>query len=97
MRAFCTFGADSCAQSVLINKLSASELSRKFIKGALLVGCSDNFQKKKSCLQVLLAKEERGKDAVNYRQESRFAFSLGKGTGKADMGKKLSLGKRGGG
>ncbi len=35
---FCTFGADLCAQSVLINKNSSSELSRKFIKSALLVG-----------------------------------------------------------
>ncbi len=35
---FCTFGADSYAQSVLINKISAAELSRKFIKTALLVG-----------------------------------------------------------
>ncbi len=26
------------AQSVLVNKISASELSRKFVKGALLVG-----------------------------------------------------------
>ncbi len=31
-------GADMCGQSVLINKISASELSRKFIKSALLVG-----------------------------------------------------------
>ncbi len=35
---FCTFGADLYAQSVLINKISESELSRKFIKSALLVG-----------------------------------------------------------
>ena len=35
---FCTFGADLRAQSVLINKISASEISRKFVKGALLVG-----------------------------------------------------------
>ncbi len=35
---FCTFGADLCAQSVLINKISASELRRKLIKSALLVG-----------------------------------------------------------
>ena len=35
---FCMFGADLCAQSVLLNKISASELSRKFIKSALLVG-----------------------------------------------------------
>ncbi len=35
---FCTFGADFLAQPVLINKTSASEFSRKFIKVALLVG-----------------------------------------------------------
>ena len=40
MPIFCTFCADLLAQSVLINKISASELSRKFIKGALLVGQS---------------------------------------------------------
>ena len=37
---FCTIGADLYAQSVLINNIFASELSRKFIKSALLlVGC----------------------------------------------------------
>ncbi len=35
---FCMFGADLYAQPVLINKTSASELSRKFIKSVLLVG-----------------------------------------------------------
>ena len=35
---FCTFGANLRAQSVFINKISASELSRKLIKSALLVG-----------------------------------------------------------
>ncbi len=35
---FCTLGADLYAQSVLISKISASELSRKLIKGPLLVG-----------------------------------------------------------
>ena len=35
---FCTFGADLYAQSVLINEISASKLSRKSIKSALLVG-----------------------------------------------------------
>ncbi len=35
---FCTFGTDLYAQSVLINKISASELSRKFIESALLAG-----------------------------------------------------------
>ena len=35
---FRTFRADLYAQSVLINMISAAELSRKFIKSALLVG-----------------------------------------------------------
>ncbi len=35
---FCTFAVDLYAQLVLINKISASELSRKFIKSKLLVG-----------------------------------------------------------
>ncbi len=35
---FRMFGADLYAQSVIVNKLSASELIRKFIKSALLVG-----------------------------------------------------------
>ena len=38
---FCTFGADLCAQSVLIIKISVSELSRKLTKSALLVGPAD--------------------------------------------------------
>ena len=33
-----TFGSDLHAQSGLANEISASELSRKFVKGALLVG-----------------------------------------------------------
>ena len=37
-RFFVTFGGDLNAQSVLINKISTPELSRKFIKSALLVG-----------------------------------------------------------
>ncbi len=35
---FCTFGTDLYAQSMLINRISASELSQKFIQSALLVG-----------------------------------------------------------
>ncbi len=35
---FCAFGASLYGQSMIINKISASELSRKFIKSALLVG-----------------------------------------------------------
>ncbi len=35
---FGTFGADLHAQSVIINKNFASELRRKFIESALLVG-----------------------------------------------------------
>ncbi len=45
---FCTFGADLYAQLAFTNKISASELSRKFTKGPWLVGyifltCSGNF------------------------------------------------------
>ncbi len=42
---FCTLGADLHAQSVLSSKISASELSRKSIKGALLVGQQQQLQK----------------------------------------------------
>ncbi len=35
---FARFGIDLHAQSVIINEISASELSRKFIKSVLLVG-----------------------------------------------------------
>ncbi len=35
---FCTFGANSYAQSVLTNKISALELSRKLIKSRLSAG-----------------------------------------------------------
>ncbi len=38
-----TFGTNLYAQSVLINKISSSELSWKFIKSALLVGYSSKF------------------------------------------------------
>ncbi len=34
----CKFGADLNAQSVIISKISALELTRKFLKSALLVG-----------------------------------------------------------
>ncbi len=44
------FGADLYAPSVLISKISASELSRKFIKSALLVGESELYNNnKKTC------------------------------------------------
>ncbi len=38
MHVFARLGADLYAQSVIINKISASELSRMFIKSALSVG-----------------------------------------------------------
>ena len=41
---FAHFGANLYAQSVFINKISASELSRKFIKSALLVGSACYYQ-----------------------------------------------------
>ncbi len=45
LQVFCTFGTNLCAQSVQINKISASELSRKFIKTALLVGYVQSAQR----------------------------------------------------
>ncbi len=42
---FCTFGSKSYAQSVLINIFSASELSRRFVKSALLVGSTEKERK----------------------------------------------------
>ena len=47
--AFCTFGADLHAHSVLNNKISASKLSRTFIKTALLVG-----YRARSCSKLLM-------------------------------------------
>ena len=45
---FCTFGVDFYDRSVLINKISASEPSWKFIKSALLVGHWYRAEEKKS-------------------------------------------------
>ncbi len=44
---FCTLGADLYAQSVLTNKISLSELTRKFVKSALLVGITRMWDEKK--------------------------------------------------
>ena len=41
MHVFAMFGADLHAQSVIIDKISVSELRRKFIKSASLVGQVD--------------------------------------------------------
>ena len=51
---FCTFGTDLYAQLVPINKISASELRRKFIKSALLVGYLQRTQKNKGLLTFQL-------------------------------------------
>ncbi len=51
---FCTFGTDVYAQSVLINKISALELSRKFTKSALLVGYYYNVQGVVRCCKPLM-------------------------------------------
>ncbi len=50
---FCTFGADLYAQSVITKKIS--ELSRKFIKSALLVGYKRVTKLRQVNEQVLLA------------------------------------------
>ncbi len=49
---FCTFGAKWYAQSVIINKISASELSQKFIKSALLVGLASVYHMEVSLLRI---------------------------------------------
>ncbi len=60
---FCTFGANLHAQSVLINKISASEFSRKIIKSALLVGKGIRKRRSKYCCgRVLRFKASSGKD-----------------------------------
>ncbi len=46
---FCKFGANLYAQLVLLNKIFASELSRKFIKGPLLVGYIQEVSESKNC------------------------------------------------
>ena len=64
---FCMLGADLHAQLVLINKISASELSRKFIKGALLVGQSFRFYWRNFVCFVLCLKSS----LVVYQQTSQ--------------------------
>ncbi len=54
---FCTSGADLHAQSVLINKISSSELSRKFIKE---VCCWLGCQNKNGLLSSTLSRSARG-------------------------------------
>ncbi len=49
---FCTFGADLQGQSPLISKISASELSRKSIKSALLVGKEEVISAESPCLSA---------------------------------------------
>ena len=44
---FARLGADLHARSVLVDKISVSKLSRKFIEIALLVGYKQNFLSKK--------------------------------------------------
>ena len=54
----CVFGADSNAQSVLINKISASELDRKFIKSALLVGEEEKIFFFSNCFRIFFLFEK---------------------------------------
>ncbi len=67
---FCTFGADLHAQSMLINKASASELSRKFIKSALLlVGIVVQITYSKvMCVRVRKGESERERENWIYRK-----------------------------
>ncbi len=47
---FCMLGTNLHAQSVLVSKISASELSQKFIKSALLVGGGSLIETPRCCL-----------------------------------------------
>ena len=55
---FSSFGANLYAQLVLINKISALELSRKFIKSALLVGQWCSFK------SISLSPSDMGREKV---------------------------------
>ena len=50
---FARFGADLYARSVLLDKISATELSRKFIKSALLVGVATAEIGTISCIMLI--------------------------------------------
>ncbi len=73
---FLTFGADLHAQSVLINKISASELRQKFIKSALLVGSASlkNFflvinSVSFSCSSFFLFPRDHGFNGITSKEE----------------------------
>ncbi len=65
---FCTFRADLLAQSVLISKISASELSRKFVKSALLVGHED-------ILKTGQLKKFKSGDQIELMEVSMYLYS----------------------
>ncbi len=69
--------------SVLINKISASELSRKFIKSALLVGWALPFRTWRTCLPAINLPAGRTKEAQVIKRcgaafEKKLAFSINK-------------------
>ncbi len=76
----CTFCArlvpDSYAHSVLINKTSSSELSRKLIKGALSVGFNLLHRKWKGgmWLQRLINEEDQLEEEMSPLPERHFFF-----------------------
>ncbi len=55
---FCTFGTDLYAQSVISNKIAASELGRKFNKGPLLVGQQQKLHTKPPPTKMVSKKTE---------------------------------------
>ena len=59
------FGADLHAQSVLINKFFASELSRMFVKSALLVGMEGGRDKR----------TRRERENKEHRKETHLLFT----------------------
>ncbi len=82
MHVFCTFGTDLYAQSVLNNKISALEITRKFIKRALLVGQANSniFWGEITALLIFkknVAKSGRGKinSVTNVRDRSAIWFA----------------------
>ena len=70
----CTFGADSYARSVLINKISASELGRKFIKSSLLVGKAESAVRTRFICAL-------GRSWVGLKSHTRILKRTGRGGG----------------
>ena len=62
---FCTYGADLYVQSAHSNKISASELGRKFIKSALRCWLGDNDMQRGPFSVAAQEEEDRGMQRPN--------------------------------